>query len=123
MVLTSYKDVNSTVSHDTGIGILTAIVLAFNGIIILLNLKRKFLCDPSKMYRINNNQIYTTTSVTTLLINRYTAGVLFSIVTLIASFILIGVSAATFYGPLSHLETETMRPQPILKMTKFGKTK
>lgn len=49
MILTSYKQLSGIYSYVSGAGIWVAILLASNGIGLLLNLKRKFLCSPSKM--------------------------------------------------------------------------
>lgn len=52
MILKSYNHLNvTTYSQYTGVGIWTALLLACNGISMLLYLKRKFLCEPSKMLR------------------------------------------------------------------------
>ncbi|XP_046631854.1 uncharacterized protein LOC124311414 [Daphnia pulicaria] len=91
MILKSYNHLNvTTYSQYTGVGIWTALLLACNGISMLLYLKRKFLCEPSKMYM---------------------ASVVLCVAALLAGIVMAGLASAAFYGLLLKSTTESPLPQ------------
>ncbi|XP_046444619.1 uncharacterized protein LOC124194451 isoform X2 [Daphnia pulex] len=91
MILKSYNHLNiTTYSQYTGVGIWTALLLACNGISMLLYLKRKFLCEPSKMYM---------------------ASVVLCVAALLAGIVMAGLASAAFYGLLLKSTKESPLPQ------------
>lgn len=126
MIFTGYKHLNvQTYSQTTAVGIWTALLLACNGIAMLLYFKRKFLCQPIKMFNTsfyysakkNNHYLFPSLFPNE---NRYMASLAICVATLLAGILTIGIAAGTFYGLLSNITTESTAPQ--MALAQLGKT-
>ncbi|XP_046444618.1 uncharacterized protein LOC124194451 isoform X1 [Daphnia pulex] len=121
MILKSYNHLNiTTYSQYTGVGIWTALLLACNGISMLLYLKRKFLCEPSKMLRGFRSHFPTFAKKKQLILflifffsnkNRYMASVVLCVAALLAGIVMAGLASAAFYGLLLKSTKESPLPQ------------
>ncbi len=130
MILKSYNHLNvTTYSQYTGVGIWTALLLACNGISMLLYLKRKFLCEPSKMLRGFRSSFPTFAKKKQLILfllffsnkNRYMASVILCVAALLAGIVMAGLASAAFYGLLLKSTTESPLPQPAFVLAQLGK--